>query len=152
MLLGPPEPPDIDWKKLEKEFNTEAEKAARDFQKAIENAFKEKANDLLDKSRVKYLEGLSFSTNIEADSVIATVSGWLPVAVEEGAQAFDMKPGLLKGRRSRVIPLHTGELRTVSINSRPESWWHPGIQARAISFQVKNMEKALHSETVGKFL
>lgn len=60
-----------------------------------------------------------------------SLKGWLPVALETGCPRFDMKPGLLGNRYSRVIPIHDGPIfRTVSVNSPPNSWWHPGLQAR----------------------
>jgi hypothetical protein len=130
-----PPPPNTDWKKERAEFEIEAARALTAFKSAIERKYQEKAQNSLNTSRDKYLAGLTF-TLIE-DGVDVEVNGWLPTAIEEGADAFDMKPGLLAGRFSRVIRLHNGAFRTVSQLSPPHSWWHPGIQIRFISEQVR---------------
>lgn len=82
-----------------------------------------------------YMEGVSVAKT--KDGAEITIKGWLPVALETGAPGFDMKPGLLAGRDFRVIPMHDGEFRTVSKNSPPESWKHPGLEARNIHEAVE---------------
>jgi len=102
--------------------------------KEVERVWREKAQSVLDSSLTEYMDGLIVRADV--DGVEATLSGWLPVALESGAQRFDMKPGLLKNRTSRVIPMHDGEFRTVSKTSPPSSWWHPGFEAYDIHEEV----------------
>ena len=141
-----PTPSEVDWKKLRADFEAEATLALQKFRDEIERTYQEKAMNQLNTSRDKYLEGLSF--NINEDGVDVEINGWLPTAVEEGAEAFDMKPGLLAGRDNRVIRLHNGNFRTVSTKSPANSWWHPGIQAKPISSQVKAEEDEIAERTV----
>lgn len=134
-----PRLPEIDWKCIEASIELQIQLGLQRWRGIIERLYREKAELELHHSSAKYLRGVQVS--VVKDGVEATISGWFPVATEEGVmQPFDLKPGFLGGRAYRVIPV--GELgapkfRTVSVNSPPKSWWHPGLQARHISEQVK---------------
>lgn len=149
-----PDPANQNWEKLSAELEAEAAVAMEAFRHAIEWAYQDTARKSLKTTSDKYLEGLSVT--LDDDGVQATIEGWLPVALEDGAGAFDMKPGLLAGRSKRVIPMHKGGFATVSVFSRPGSWWHPGIQARNISEQVKteadDIRKRIIDPVIEKFM
>ena len=141
-----PPPSKVDWARVRIEFEKEAAQALIEFKQEIEQAYQEKAQAQLNTTRDRYLESLSFA--IVDDGVEVSMSGWLPTAVEEGWDTFDMKPGLLAGRMSRVIRLRNGNFRTVSVNSRPGSWWSPGQQARPISAQVEGEVERISERTI----
>ena len=129
--------PEIPWEQVEADFEREIQSGLVRLRSAIERFFREEAELELLHSSAKYLKGVTVS--VVGDGVEADIVGWFPVAIEEGAEPFDLKPGFLQGRPYRVIPV--GELgaprfRTVSKNSRPDSWWHPGLQARGIGERV----------------
>lgn len=145
-----PGPTDANWAKLRQDFERQADKALRAYRAEIERTWKEKAEGSLSTTYDEYMRGVTF--NVEQDGLSVQLSGWLPVAMEEGAERFDMKPGLLGGRQSRVIRLHNGKFRTVSLQSPAWSWWHPGIEARKIGEQVKAEEPRIRSQTIEPFL
>ncbi len=101
----------------------------------VQGRWETQARSKLDSSVEQYLAGLVVEQ--QSNGVKATIKGWLPVALEAGAPSFDMKPGLLAGRQSRVIPMHDGEFRTVSKNSPEHSWWHPGFTPYAIHEDIQ---------------
>ena len=136
-----PNPSDVDWKAAEKQLEAEISAGLQEFRAALELSWREKVQQNLKTTSDEYLRNLSFS--VKKDSVEATLTGWLPVALETGAERFDMKPGLLKGRQSRIIPMADGEFRTVSQFSPRDSWWHPGFQARGFGEQVKQEAPAI---------
>lgn len=140
-----------------------------------------------------YIEGIGAVESPSATERTITLDGWLPTALEEGVQPFDMKPGLLKGRSHVVVPMLYGKpgqttipalspqtfakvknlqqgerfstklgkskfeglkktsigkgigpvqdtfikFRTVSVNSAPDSWIHPGFTALLLSEKVR---------------
>jgi hypothetical protein len=65
------------------------------------------------------------------------LTGWVPVAIEQGAPRFDMKPGILGSRESRVIPLDKDPVEFRTMKAQSSGWWHPGLQARSIAAQVQ---------------
>jgi len=72
----------------------------------------------------------------------ATVRDRIAILLEEGWKPFDMKPGLLAGRFSRVVPLRIQgqtKFRTVSRNSPPSSWQHPGYRGAGVVPEVRAM-------------
>ena len=101
----------------------------------VEKSWKLKAEKHLDTSLKSYEDALI--VRVDGEVIEATLTGWLPVSVEEGHGPFDLKPFLLQGRNKRVIYLADGEFRTVSKDSPPDSWWHPGIQAQSINMQIE---------------
>jgi hypothetical protein len=129
--------PEVPWKQIEADFERQIQAGLRQLRAAVERFFREEAELELLHSSAKYLKGVTVS--VVDDGVEADITGWFPVALEEGAEPFDLKPGFLQGRPYRVIPV--GELgapkfRTVSVKSRKDSWWHPGLQARGIGARV----------------
>jgi len=149
--IGPslgPSPTQTDWRKLNEDFNREAQKAIRAYRAEIEKVWKAEAKKKIksDPAQKKYLAGVSFVAT--KDGVDVNISGWMPVALEEGAGAFDMKPGLLAGRQYRDIRLESGHIRRVSVMSPPKSWRHPGIEARKIGQEVRKQEPEIHKKTV----
>ncbi len=146
-----PGPDEIDWGKLTKEFEVAAAAALAKFRDLIEREWREKASaQFSNETTDEYLKGLDVS--ISGDGVTATISGWKPTALEGGVDPFDMKPGLLQGYRKRIIRMRNGNFRTVSTNSDPQSWWHPGIEARKIGEQVKKEENSLKEKAFGSML
>lgn len=106
------------------------------FRDEVEKAFLAKAQMKLSSTFDAFKQGVRVTAGGEDVSI--NIEGWLPVALESGHQRFDMKPGLLDGRAFRVIPMHDGEFRTVSTKSSPESWWHPGFEAKEIHKDIEN--------------
>lgn len=71
----------------------------------------------------------------------AYVKDKIAALLEKGWRAFDMKPGLLRGKLSRVIPLQLPsgtEFRTVSRSSPAGSWQHPGYKGAQVVPDLKN--------------
>jgi len=109
----------------------------KELRNEVEMTWNRYAQMAFDTSAKEYMAGVSVKVNSQADGIQIDIQGWLPVALETGAPRFDMKPGLLKGRDFRVIPMHDGEFRTVSKTSPKDSWWHPGFQGRRIHEQIE---------------
>lgn len=91
----------------------------------------------LNTTKQTYLDAIEVSR--EGDSIVLALTDTLAAAVEEGSDPYDLKPGFLKGRTHRVIPLvESGrpvQFRTISQKSGP--WIHPGIHPRSIVGEVK---------------
>lgn len=128
----------IDVRKLEEAINQALQKGWDKLRVEVEKKWKAQASTTLDSSEDAYLKGLTVTgSGMEID---VRLTGGLPVAVEQGSQRFDLKPGFLANHSSRVIPLH------IKGKSKPKfvllsgmqhpGWWHPGIQARAIHKQI----------------
>lgn len=71
--------------------------------------------------------------------------------LEQGWESFDMRPGLLKGRTKRTIPMQLpgkGEttFRTVKNTSQPNSWRHPGYRGAKVTNRVIKKLKLLVGE------
>lgn len=116
----------------------EAEQIVRDhmaeLKTKIETSWREKAQSTLNTSRDKYLNGLTVEQ--DGDKIVCTIEGWLPVAVEQGVERFDMKQNL---SGSRIVPLmgkDGGDRRFRTMKQGGQGWWHPGIQAKKIHEQV----------------
>ncbi len=149
-----------------------------------------------------YVEGIGAIQKPSATERTISLEGFLPNALENGLDPFDMKPGLLQGRNSRVIPILYGkpgqtektplpaktyskvknlkrgerfstklgkskyeglqkarksdgrssfvQFKTVSVNSDPGSWIHPGLDPMNLEEQVKahideNMDSIIRS-------
>jgi len=129
------EQPDIDWGEMEAKIEAKVQEGLKQFRDEIERVWHEKAQAQLNTTSAEYLAGLTITAT--SVGVEGTITGFRPVAIEQGIKRFDMKPGLLKGFPYRVIPMRDGGFRTVSKTSPEGSWWHPGTQAAAIGEQVK---------------
>lgn len=101
---------------------------------AIENLWRVKAQEELKNTSDVYMKGVK--VRVDNGAIRIDLEGWLPVALETGAEKFDLKPGFLGNRQSRVIPFGNNVYRTVSQTSPKDSWWHPGLGARAIREKV----------------
>lgn len=114
----------------------------------IEWQWRKKAAETLEATRDEYLSSLSVDRY--GNEIQVQLNGEMATAVETGSEPFDLKPGFLGGALYRIIPIAPGyprhnprsnearRFRTVSRNSPPDSWWHPGIQARNIGQQVQD--------------
>lgn len=103
----------------------------------VEKLWREKASQRLNTSKEKYLAGI----NVEASDhgVMMTLSGFLPTALEQGTQRYDLKPGLLGSALFKIIPIgkdagKTPDFKTLTPASK--GWWHPGFQAMDIIGEV----------------
>jgi len=80
----------------------------------------------------------------------AYISDHVAKLLESGWDKFDMKPGLLKGVMSRVVPLGGGVFRTVSQNSPVDSWIHPGFKgAKVVEKVQRSLAKLIGEATSG---
>lgn len=72
--------------------------------------------------------------------------------LESGWKPFDMRPGLLKGRLHRPVPLLTDggttQIRTVSHASPHGSWRHPGFKGAQIMKKMKGQFDRLIAEAL----
>lgn len=64
-------------------------------------AIKQKVNTTLKATRGIYLKNLRIET-IDDPTKEIILSGWLPNAIESGADTFDMKPGFMKAKNVRI--------------------------------------------------
>jgi hypothetical protein len=136
----------IDMRALESAFDDVFEDGMDEIEKEIERVWRDKASQVLHSSKDEYLENLKVE-RIGKD-VQFVLTGALPMAIEEGSEGFDLKPGFLGGGLSRIIPLNsksgTPTFRTVSATSK--GWQHPGIKARNIHEDVLDEAEAIVSK------
>ena len=138
-----------DWVEIEFQIEKELKRGMREYRDEIEQEWRLMVYQTTNTTTDAYLAGLTVEIQ-GGDTVVASVDGWLPIALETGVPRFDMKPGLLKGRISRVIRLANGNFRTVSINSPKDSWWHPGIQARDIASKIEREAPKIMEEVFNR--
>jgi len=117
---------------------------------AIANAWKQSVNrsSLSARAKARYTKAIVPYRGVK---VGATIRDKVAILLEEGWKAFDMKPGLLAGQFSRVIPLQIQgktEFRTVSQNSPPSSWRHPGFKGANVVPGVKAMVDRIVKEAL----
>lgn len=102
----------------------------------VEWEWKRLASSKLDESKDKYLDG--FSVEKVGKEVRVRLDGFLASALERGASSYDLKPGFLKGRIWRNIPMGhptVNRFRRVSWNS--SGWKHPGFKPMGIADEVQ---------------
>ena len=109
----------------------------------------------LKSSKAKYLDAIDVRR--EGDDIILGLTDELASSLESGSEPYDLKPGFLRGRISRVIPLvdagtnNVTRFRTVSVNSR--GWIHPGNKARKITEKVQTeLESGLMGEVFSRVM
>ena len=113
------------------------------------------AKELGDTKQV-YMDSLS--VDVYDDSFQFELDHPLAVAVEGGSDPFNMIPGFLQGRKSRVLRL-TGRFdkhkqpagpryRTVPYSKYKPPWRHPGIKARGFITKVTNDVEDVHAPRV----
>ncbi len=133
----------IDVEEMIKQAEKEIKEALEKIKNETVNAYQSQASGALSaETAPKYTSGVTV-VSTEEGVIEATIGGWLPTVLEEGCEAFDMKPGLLAGRPSRVIRLRNGNFRTVSVRSKPDSWIHPGLKSLKLGDKVKAMIEKL---------
>ena len=132
-------------------FKAEHTRLLDKFAKLIETEWMSKAALVIHTTLKEYKEGASVKP--VSDGVELTLEGWLPVALETGGEPYDMKPGLLGNRESRVIPIakDPGQFRTVSKHSPPDSWWHPGFEGLEIHKELEADADKLLQEAFGNY-
>ena len=132
---------DVRWSDLTRVRNIISKKMANEM---AENMRQRARTSLSPKSGTMYADNLRVGTTRDGDTPIY-LTGWLPIALERGVEAYDMKPGFLnspnvkvskKGTKYLVVPIQAGSLaapvkfRRVSQKSPAGSWLHPGLEAR----------------------
>lgn len=128
---------DMPIEEVEKQVEADIQSSLQKIEEHCEALFRQKATAAFsDVTAPKYSDGIKVTR--DETVVEATIGGWLPTALEEGAERFDMKPGLLAGRPSRIIRLRNGNFRTVSRNSPPNSWIHPGLVGKHFMAEVQD--------------
>lgn len=128
----------MDFDALMEEFDEHVDEGMDKLADEIEQVWRDKATETLNTSREQYLKGLSVE-RIGRD-IQMVLNGFLPVALEEGHERYDMKPGFLGSGLNRIIPIgkSSGQkpvfrmMRTDSTN-----WFHPGFEAKRIHEQVQ---------------
>jgi len=88
-----------------------------------------------DRAKARYLSAIQPYRDPKAG---AYITDKIAILLEKGWGRFDMKPGLLKGLRWRVIPLRIAgqvQFRTVSENSK--GWIHPGYGGAHVMHRVE---------------
>ena len=126
----------IDMRALESAFDNVFDTGMDEIEKELDKVWRDKVGIMLHSSKQEYLDNLKVSR--VGDEIQFVVTGELPVAVENGSTAFDMREGLLAGRLSRIIPLNskTGTPTFRNVSQKSTGWKHPGITARNISEEV----------------
>ncbi len=123
------------------EFELEFHKNLKKIAYETKDLWMSEAGKRLKRSREAYQRSLTVQNPGEGQySVVLGGPGgrasrqdkWLALAVEQGIpNMWDMKPGLLKGRESRVIPLNTLDkgriFRTVKAHGQEGKWIYPGL-------------------------
>jgi hypothetical protein len=139
----------LDFDKLEAEFEKAIDEGMDKLAKEIEKTWRDKAAATLNTSKDKYLEALTVE-RVGKDVIKATLTGFVAVGIEEGHEAYDMKPGLLGSGLAKVIPIGKGAGGSISfrkINASTKGWMHPGWQAKKIHEQVqKEIDERLKME------
>lgn len=101
---------------------------------------------------INYIANLSEPEIESSNDVVFTLEGFLPVALEDGMNSFDMKPGLLRSSKAKISKSGVKYLRvpvrklafvdpylkgagvkpiaTVTSNSPANSWIHPGLRGK----------------------
>ena len=116
--------------------------------------WEEEASRRLKSTRSRYIKALYIYESFGEGVVIGinTQADPLVKAIEEGAPAFDMKPGLLAGSKKRTIPVGNNPVafRTVSTQQRGEGvFTHPGWSGLHLEKEVRH---ELHSKILPKHL
>ena len=92
----------------------------------------------LKSTKEKYLDAIEVKR--EGDEIILSLTDPLAASMEAGSGPYDLKPGFLRGKQFRIIPLvspgtdNVTGFRTLTQGSA--GWVHPGHKARKIVDQV----------------
>ena len=106
-------------------------------------------------SRAKYLDAIE--VHRDGDEIVLGLTDELAAALEEGSEPYDLKPGFLRGKTHRIIPLvdsgtnNVTRFRTVTVNS--QGWIHPGYKPVSITEKVQvELESNLIGEVFSRVL
>jgi hypothetical protein len=126
----------IDTRALDSAFDDVFDKGMDEIEKELEKVWRDKAAQMLHSSKDEYLKNLRVE-RIDKD-IQFVLDGALPMAVETGSEPFDLKPGFLGGKLSKIIPLHSnsGSPTFRNVSQTSAGWKHPGIKARNIHEDV----------------
>lgn len=143
----------LDFDKLEKEFDESFADAWSKLADRIEKEWQDLASQQLKSSKDQYLQGLKVE-KVGNELIQASLTGFIPVAVEEGISGYDMKKGLLGGNLARVVPIgkRAGDQppRFTVLTPDSRGWQHPGIKARQLHQQVQTLvDEKLVNEIFG---
>jgi len=127
---------DVHWDAVDDAYSKAVEDSFQKLAEEIEWKWRQKASIQLHTSRQQYLDGLH--VDYSHNEITASLTGWLPVAVEQGTQGFDMTKGLLGGALHRTIGIEKAKSgHLFNEVGQGSTWWHPGILARRIHKQVE---------------
>jgi hypothetical protein len=132
------------------DMSWEAAKKARTY-------WEQQAGQMLSTQRLPYQQAISVYEDYgEGGGVVVGLSteNKLLLAIEEGAPSFDMKPGLLAGRESRVIPIGPpGQMRTVTTRQPAHMWVHPGFDGLRLAEDVDQyLDDVILPELLDEFM
>lgn len=111
------------------------------------------ADQQLHTTKQKYIGAISIKGTGIDTSVVLSETEWIVARIENGFPSFDMKPGMLKGPKSKVskngiryniIPIKKDGIltfRIVTDKSPANSWIHPGMTGRPLIAEVIEMYK-----------
>ena len=140
--------------KLEQKIEKSKQRILRNVSKLVNAKYKDYTKQYLTSTRDEFLNNLD--VNVVTNGVRVTIEGWLPTALDLGHDSFDMKPGLLQGRSSRVIPMADGGFRTVSTRSPEDAWIHPGFDgfnfSKMVAEDVENQFEEIATTEFGRSL
>jgi hypothetical protein len=93
-------------------------------------------NRLSDKGKLRYIMNIE---TYKEPKVGAYIADKIAILLEKGWGKFDMKPGLLKGLKSRVIPLKRlgGGTDFRVVREESSGWIHPGYGGGHVVHRVK---------------
>jgi len=128
----------------EREEAASPEAAARFNQRVAEKArhfWQEEAGRYLHTTLYEYQKAIEVDADVPGEPTVRlNRDNPLIAAIEDGAPAYDMKPGLLKGATRRVVGVGTmRDMRSVSSNQDHSKWQHPG-------FRGLNLEEATRDQ------
>lgn len=129
-------------KKLQAKLQSTLNRIGRD----AKNFWLSEAGKRLKSSREAYQASLEWGADLQSGVSLGLSGGsksenFIANAVEAGYPAFDMKPGLLKGKQLVRVPLNVDRrivfsnpkvFRTITTNSPADSWIHPGWEGMNI--------------------
>lgn len=153
MKVTPP-----DWDKFEEEMEKEIDQGLQQFTDRIEEIWRDKAEKMLKTTKNEYLKGLQVEKTSEGAS--ATLSGFLPVALEKGTPSWDMKKTHLGDALFKIIPIGAKKSENIppkdfaimSQNSPLNSWIHPGFKGINIGEEIKSEVPEIVDEIFGPLL
>lgn len=129
----------MDIDALEKQFDEHVKEGMDQLVDRIDETWRNKAAEQLNTTREQYLNGLSVE-RIGDDLIKAQLEGFLPVALEDGHERYDMKPGFLGSGLKRVIPIGKSAGKPVqyrTMKAGGSGWFHPGFEGKKIGEQVQ---------------